>query len=41
MKSLEHKADKYNKGIKLLILGKLSKIKQYIVNNYLHKDEAY
>ncbi len=41
MKSIEYKADKYNKGIKLLTLDKLSKIKQYIVDNYLHKDEAY
>lgn len=39
MKSLEHKAEKYDKGINQLTLGKLMKIYQYIVDNYLHKDE--
>ena len=29
MKSLEHKAEKYDKGIKLITLGKLPKIKQF------------
>lgn len=39
MKSLEKKAEKYDKGIKILTLGRLPKIKQYIVDNYLKKDE--
>lgn len=39
MKSLEHKAEKYDKGIKQLTLGKLMKIYRYIIDNYLHKDE--
>ena len=39
MKSLEHKAEKYDKGIKLITLGKLPKIKQFIVDNYLHEGE--
>jgi len=39
MKSLERKAEKYDKGIKLLTLGRLPKIKQYIVDNYLNKEE--
>lgn len=39
MKSLEKKAEKYDKGIKILTLGRLPKLKQYIVDNYLKKDE--
>lgn len=39
MKSLEKKAEKYDKGIKILTLGRLPKIKQCIVDNYLKKDE--
>jgi len=39
MKSLEKKAEKYDKGIKILTLGRLPKIQQYIVDNYLKKDE--
>lgn len=39
MKSLEHKAEKYDKGIKQLTLGKLMKIYRYVIDNYLHKDE--
>ncbi len=39
MKSLEKKAEKYDKGIKILTLGRLPKIKQYIVDNYLKKDD--
>ncbi|MGQ4873382.1 MAG: class I SAM-dependent methyltransferase [Promethearchaeia archaeon] len=35
MKLLEKKAEKYNKGIKLLTLGKLPKIKQFIIDNYI------
>lgn len=40
MKSLEKKAEKYDKGIKILTLGRLPKIKQYVVDNYLKKDET-
>lgn len=40
MKSLENKAEKYDKGIKTLTLGKYPKIKQYIVDNFLNKDET-
>ena len=39
MKSLEHKAEKYDKGIKSITLGKLPKIKQFIVDNYLSEGE--
>ncbi|MFX0019726.1 MAG: corrinoid protein-associated methyltransferase CpaM [Promethearchaeota archaeon] len=39
MKSLESKAEKYNKGIKTLTLGKYPKIKQYIVANYLNEGD--
>lgn len=39
MKSLEHKAEKYDKGIKLLTLGKLIKVEQYLVENYLLKND--
>lgn len=39
MKSLEKKAEKYDKGIKILTLGKLPKIKQYIAENYVKSGE--
>ncbi|MFW9830012.1 MAG: corrinoid protein-associated methyltransferase CpaM [Candidatus Thorarchaeota archaeon] len=39
MKALENKAEKYDKGIKNLTLGRLPKIKRYIVENYIHKNE--
>ncbi len=39
MKSLEKKAEKYDKGIKTLTLGKLPKIKQYIVENYINVND--
>lgn len=39
MKSLEQKAEKYDKGIKSLTLGKLPKIKQFIVEKYLKEGE--
>jgi len=39
MKALEKKAEKYDKGIKFLTLGKLPKIKKYIVDNYLNQDD--
>ncbi|MHA1281444.1 MAG: corrinoid protein-associated methyltransferase CpaM [Promethearchaeota archaeon] len=39
MKSLEKKAEKYDKGIKLLTLGKLPKIKQFIVDNYIKSED--
>ncbi|QEE16897.1 corrinoid protein-associated methyltransferase CpaM [Promethearchaeum syntrophicum] len=35
MKALEKKAEKYDRGIKLLTLGKLPKIKKWIVEKYL------
>ena len=40
MKSLENKAEKYDKGIRILTLGKLPKIKQYISENYVEKDDT-
>ena len=40
MKSLENKAEKYDKGIKTLTLGKYPKIKEYIVENYLTEGET-
>ncbi|MFX1410470.1 MAG: corrinoid protein-associated methyltransferase CpaM [Promethearchaeota archaeon] len=40
MKSLEKKAEKYDKGIKILTLGRLPKIKEFIVENYLTKEET-
>ncbi len=40
MKSLENKAEKYDKGIKTLTLGKYPKIKQYITNNYLFEGQT-
>ncbi|MFX1570135.1 MAG: corrinoid protein-associated methyltransferase CpaM [Promethearchaeota archaeon] len=39
MKSLENKAEKYDKGINTLTLGKYPKIKQYIADNYLNEGE--
>ena len=39
MKSLERKAEKYDKGIRTITLGKLPKIKQFIVNSYLKNGE--
>ncbi|MHA1805238.1 MAG: corrinoid protein-associated methyltransferase CpaM [Promethearchaeota archaeon] len=39
MKSLENKAEKYDKGIQLLTLGKLSEIHEEIVEKYLNKGE--
>ena len=39
MKSLEKKAERYDKGIKTLTLGKYPKIKHYIANNYLNDGE--
>ena len=39
MKSLEKKAEKYDKGIKILTLGRLPKIKQYIAENYVKSGE--
>lgn len=40
MKALERKAEKYDKGIKFLTLGKLPKIKEYIVDNYLNQKDT-
>ena len=40
MKSLENKAEKYDKGIRVLTLGKLPKIKKYISENYVEKDDT-
>ena len=40
MKSLEKKAEKYDKGIKTLTLGKLPKIKKYIADNYIKENET-
>ncbi|MFX1329285.1 MAG: corrinoid protein-associated methyltransferase CpaM [Promethearchaeota archaeon] len=39
MKALEKKAEKYDKGIKNLTLGRLPKIKKYIADNLVHKNE--
>lgn len=39
MKALEKKAEKYDKGIKNLTLGRLPKIKKYISDNLVNKDE--
>ncbi|MFX1593614.1 MAG: corrinoid protein-associated methyltransferase CpaM [Promethearchaeota archaeon] len=39
MKSLENKAERYDKGINTLTLGKYPKIKQYIADNYLNEGE--
>lgn len=40
MKSLENKAEKYDKGIRVLTLGKLPKIKQEILENYIKKGDT-
>jgi len=40
MKALEKKAEKYDKGIKNLTLGRLPKIKKYILDNLVNKDET-
>ncbi len=40
MKTLEKKAEKYDKGIKNLTLGRLPKIKKYISDNLVNKDET-
>ncbi|MHA1729664.1 MAG: corrinoid protein-associated methyltransferase CpaM [Promethearchaeota archaeon] len=39
MKALEKKPEKYDNGIRILTLGKLPKIKKYITENYLKKNE--
>ncbi len=39
MKALEKKAEKYDKGINYLTLGRLPKIKTYISDNLIHKNE--
>jgi len=39
MKALEKKAEKYDKGINYLTLGRLPKIKMYISDNLMHKNE--
>ncbi|MFW9880110.1 MAG: corrinoid protein-associated methyltransferase CpaM [Candidatus Thorarchaeota archaeon] len=39
MKALEKKAEKYDKGIKNLTLGRLPKIKKYIADNLVHKND--
>ncbi|MHA1343665.1 MAG: corrinoid protein-associated methyltransferase CpaM [Promethearchaeota archaeon] len=39
MKALENKAEKYDKGIETLTLGKLSKIKEYIAKNFINKND--
>lgn len=39
MKALENKAEKYDKGIKNLTLGRLPKIKLYIADNLVKKNE--
>ncbi|MFW9879690.1 MAG: class I SAM-dependent methyltransferase, partial [Candidatus Thorarchaeota archaeon] len=39
MKALEKKAEKYDKGIETLTLGRISKIKNYIADNLVEKDE--
>ncbi|MFX1396787.1 MAG: corrinoid protein-associated methyltransferase CpaM [Promethearchaeota archaeon] len=40
MKSLESKAQKYDRGINTLTLGKYAKIKEYITDNYLFENET-
>jgi ubiquinone/menaquinone biosynthesis C-methylase UbiE len=40
MKALEQKAEKYDKGIKILTLGRLPEIKKHIANNYVNNDET-
>ena len=39
MKALEKRAEKYDKGISYLTLGRLAKIKKYISDNLVHKNE--
>lgn len=39
MKALEKKAEKYDKGMKFLTLGQLPKIKKYITDNFVLKNE--
>lgn len=39
MKALEKKAEKYDKGIKILTLGKLPKIKREILHHYLQEND--
>ncbi len=39
MKALEKKAEKYDKGINYLTLGRIPKIKIYISDNLVHKNE--
>lgn len=39
MKALEKKAEKYDKGIKNLTLGRLPKIKKFIADNLVHKND--
>jgi ubiquinone/menaquinone biosynthesis C-methylase UbiE len=40
MKALENKAKKYDKGIKILTLGRLPDIKKNIANNLIRKNET-
>ena len=40
MKALEKKAEKYDKGIKNLTLGYLPKIKKYISETFINKDDT-
>jgi ubiquinone/menaquinone biosynthesis C-methylase UbiE len=40
MKALEKKAEKYDKGIKFLTLGRSPEIKQYISDKFIHKDNT-
>jgi ubiquinone/menaquinone biosynthesis C-methylase UbiE len=40
MKALEKKAEKYDKGIKILTLGLLPKIKKYIAENLINTNET-
>lgn len=39
MRALEHKAEKYDKGINVLTLGRLPKIKKYISDNLIYSNE--
>ena len=40
MKALEHKAEKYDKSIKLITFGKLPKIEEYIVDNFIKENDT-
>ncbi len=40
MKALEKKAEKYDKGINNLTLGRLPNINTHILNNFIHDDET-